>query len=198
MATVLVAVVVGGASLAAAQAAPFVPAPAKLRAACIATARAVGYAVPCPTRIPAGLVAYGGRSGCELPIIGPARPCPNTQFLWRGWVVGSSVTPTEHLVITASPRAIADDAKLVNGPAWRPGERVRLLGRTTIGKWRVDEVFVPPSLNEGSAFAGHVVLVWTVGRHTYGVGFHDVSTIRQTFRLDLALARATRLVGPRG
>jgi hypothetical protein len=38
-------------------------------------------------------------------------------------------------------------------------------------------VFVPPRTNEGSAFAGHVVLVWTKKGHTYALGFHDVSDI---------------------
>jgi hypothetical protein len=57
-------------------------------------------------------------------------------------------------------------------------------------------VFVPPATNEGSAFAQHVVLIWTVGQHTYGVGFHDVSGIRQALSLDKALARGISLIGP--
>ena len=55
-------------------------------------------------------------------------------------------------------------------------------------------VFVPPDTNDGSAFASHVVLVWTVGQHTYAVGFHDISTLNQTLALDLTLARGIRLV----
>jgi hypothetical protein len=55
-------------------------------------------------------------------------------------------------------------------------------------------VFVPPNTNDGSAFASHVVLIWTVGQHTYAVGFHDVSTIKQTLALDLTLARGIRLI----
>lgn len=181
---------------------PFVPASPRLLAECRATARTVGYAVPCPTRVPVGLVPSGGRAGCAIEIIGPARPCPNTAFLWRGWVIGSSVTvdaqftTTEHLVLTASPRPLSDYAKVVNGPAWYVGARVQPLGRVTINGWRMREVLVPPASNDGSAFAGHVVLIWTVGRHTYGIGFHDLHGTRSTLALDLALARGIRLVGP--
>ena len=171
----------------------FVAASAQLLATCVATARAVGYPVPCPTRVPVGLVPFGGRPGCELGIIGAAKPCPNTAFLWRGWVVGSSTTADEHLVLTASPDIIRSDAKVVNGPAWQPGESVRALGYRSVGRWRMHVVFVPPNTNEGSAFASHVVLIWTVGRHTYAIGFHDVSTIKRTLVLDLELARGIRL-----
>ena len=57
-------------------------------------------------------------------------------------------------------------------------------------------VSVPPAWNDGSAFANHVVLVWTVGRHTYGVGFHDVTGIPQTLRRDEELAKSIELVAP--
>ena len=122
---------------------PFVPASAQLKAECVATAKAVGYSVPCPLRVPAGLAAYGGRPGCTIDIIGPAEPCPNTAFIWRGWVVGSSVTTDEHLVLGASPRPMQSYAKVVNGPAWQAGERVRVLGLVTIRGWGMHEVFVP-------------------------------------------------------
>lgn len=134
----------------------FVAASPKLVAMCAATVRAVGYAVPCPTRVPVGLVAFGGRPDCDLPIIGPARPCPNTVFHWRGWVVGSSVTSDEHLVITASPKIVRSAAKVVNGPVWQPGQTVRNLGFRRVKQWLMHAVFVPPNTNEGSAFASHV------------------------------------------
>jgi hypothetical protein len=57
-------------------------------------------------------------------------------------------------------------------------------------------VFVPAALNDGSAFAGHVVLIWTLGRHTYAFGFHDVSTIKQTLALDLTLGDNLTLIAP--
>jgi hypothetical protein len=171
----------------------FVPASIQLRTKCIATAKAVGYPVPCPLRVPVGLVPYGGRAGCQVDIIGPAKQCPNTPFVWRGWVIGSGTTSDEHLVLTASPRPIDSYPKVVNGPAWRPGERVRVLGIVVIHGWRTHEVFVPPALNEGSAFADHVVLIWTVGQHTYAFGFHDISTVKQTLALDVMLGRGMRL-----
>lgn len=175
----------------------FIRAPASLLDKCKSTARRVGYAVPCPTRVPTGLVSFGGTSDCTIDIIGPGKHCPNTRISWRGWVVGSSVagaTGEQHLVLTASPRPLKSYARVVNGPAWFRGERVRPLGWVTIQGWRMREVHVPPTTNVGSAFASHAVLIWTVGRHTYGIGFHNVKGLKPTLSLDLALARGIKLV----
>jgi hypothetical protein len=171
----------------------FVPAPASVVAECRTTARTVGYLVPCPMRVPQGLGAYGSRPGCGIDIVSPGGGCASA---WRGWVVGSAVAQGQHLVIVASPHPLRNDAKVVNGPAWYPGARVRLLSRVTINSWRMRAVFVPPATNDGSAFADHVVLVWTVGEHTYGVGFHDITGLHQTLLLDEQLANHIRLVGP--
>jgi hypothetical protein len=59
----------------------------------------------------------------------------------------------------------------------------------------VREVFVPTATDDGSAFADHLVLIWTVGGHTYGIGFHDLHGICATLGLDVALARDIELVG---
>ena len=56
-------------------------------------------------------------------------------------------------------------------------------------------VFVSPETNE-SAFIHHVVLIWPVGRHTYAVGFHDITTVRETLQLDEELAQHIELVRP--
>jgi hypothetical protein len=40
------------------------------------------------------------------------------------------------------------------------------------------------------------VLIWTVGRHTYAVGFHDITTVRETLQLDEELAQHIELVRP--
>ena len=115
---------------------------------------------------------------------------------WRRWAVGSSYVGREHLVATASPRRLANYAKVVNGPAWYSRTRVRPLGWATINGWRMRAVYVPPATNDGSAFMHHVVLIWSVGHHTYGVGFHNLLGIRHTLRLDEELARYVTLVGP--
>jgi len=57
-------------------------------------------------------------------------------------------------------------------------------------------IYVPPATNDGSAFAHHVVLVWSATGHTYGVGFHNLRGIRQALRLDEELVRHVTLVGP--
>jgi hypothetical protein len=134
--------------------------------------------------------------GCRLGIIGPGG-IGACSHAWRHWIVGSSETADQHLVIAASPRPLRAAAKVVNGPAWYRGAGVRSLGLMTIKGWRVRSVYVPPDTNDGSAFAHHVVLIWTVGRHTYAVGFHNVTGIDPTLALDVALVRAIRLFPPR-
>jgi hypothetical protein len=162
---------------------------------CQTTANEVGYRVPCPTRVPEGLTETRSIGRCELDIIGAGGlgRCART---WRGWVVGSSETYDQHLVIVASPQALRNYAKVVNGPAWYADARVRLLQRMTINGWRLQAVYVPFGTNAGTAFARHVVLIWTVRGHTYGVGFHNVEGIRATLDLDAALARGITLVAP--
>lgn len=164
----------------------FVPASTELLAKCRATARALGYPVPCPTRVPAGLVSYGG-----LDIIGAGKHPP-----WREWVVGSSSTRDQHLMLTGSPRPLQANAKVVNGPAWYPEARIRPLGWVTIGKRRMRAVLVPGETNAGSAFANHVAFIWTEVGHTYAFGFHNVRGIQRTVDLNASLAEGIKLVGP--
>jgi hypothetical protein len=102
----------------------------------------------------------------------------------------------EHLVTTASPRPLRNYAKVVNGPAWYPKARVRPLAWVTIHGWRMRAVYVPPDTNDGSAFAHHVVLIWTVGQHTYAIGFHNLHGIAETLRLNEELAGHLTLAGP--
>jgi hypothetical protein len=176
-----------------------VAAPQMLLSKCRATARAVGYAVPCPTSIPAGLAVGSSTTptGC-LDVIGPGgRPaCGPAGKPWRGWVVGTSNVGSQHLVITASPTALKNYAKLVNGPAWYPRARVRAIGWVKVNGRRMRAVYVPPATNDGSAFMHHVVLVWSKEGHTYGFGFHNTRGIRRALLLDEQLAKHIKLVRP--
>jgi hypothetical protein len=133
-------------------------------------------------------VEHGLTPACKVSLI-----CPGTGS-WRGWVIGSSQSAEQHLVITASPHLLRDYARVVYGSAWNRSAHVRPLGWVKIGGRRVRAVLVP----EGSetAFGGHVVLIWTVGQHTYGVGFHNFAGVRETKLLDEELARYVKLVQP--
>ncbi len=177
--------------------APFIAAPRTLIAACRRTAQAVGYPVACPTRVPRGQTAASALAptNCRLLAIGPggAGGCAKG---WRGWVIGSSATSEGHLVLTASPSPLRNGARVVNGPAWYPQERVKPVARMTIHGWHIRAVFVPPDTNDGSAFANHVVLIWTVGGHSYAAGFHNVHGIQGTLELDRRLVDGMRLVAP--
>ena len=175
----------------------FAPAPADLRAECHATARAVGYAVPCPLRIPLGLIGDGGSPTCELGIICPGIAHARTRASWRGWVVGSSTAANEHLTLTASPQRLASYAKFVNGPAWVPGERVKILGWVRVDGRRVREIYVGAAANEGSSFSNDIAFIWNEGAHTYGIGFREVGGAKNALALDIELARGIELVPPR-
>ena len=56
-------------------------------------------------------------------------------------------------------------------------------------------MFVSPDTNE-SAFVHHIAMVWTIGTHTYAVGFHNFTGMRATLRLDRQLAPWIELVAP--
>jgi len=100
--------------------------------------------------------------------------------------------PHEHLVIRGSPRPIRDYAKVLDWPAWHPGEQVGAEGWIGVNGWKARWVVVP--LRGESIFSGHVVLVWTTGGHTYAVGFHDWNPRPVTRAMDLELVRHMRMV----
>ena len=174
-----------------------VAAPRALLRKCHATARVVGYPVPCPTYVPAGLAFDPSHAPC-LDIIGAGGKagCGAAAKSWRGWVVGTSNVGAQHLGITASPRRLTNYAKLVNGPAWYPRARIRPLGWVTVSGRRMRAIYVPPETNDGSMFMHHVVLAWSESGHTYGFGFHNVQGIHPTLLLDEELARHIKLVRP--
>lgn len=175
-----------------------------LRRVCSRVARVVGYAVPCPTVLPLGLRATPRVQGCRLGIIGPggSGACAKS---WRGWIVGSSELDGanagppgfQHLVVAGAPRAISDPARAIDGPAMLPGSRVLRRGR-----FRADPItgwfyYVPASTNIGSAFMGHLVMVWTSSHHTYAYGFHVVTTTAEARALDVEIARHLVFVRPK-
>ena len=165
----------------------FAPVPSAFVSQCRSTARAVGYPVPCPMRVPLGFNRDqdGATPGCAITII-----CPESGDL-RGWAAGSTSNETEHLVIKASPHPVGMYSTFINWPSG--GSHVRVLGWVRRNDWRLRVVFVRTL---GSAFAHHVVLVWTVGQHTYGLGFHDFAGLHRTLSLDEELVKNVRLVRP--
>lgn len=170
----------------------FVPVPPTYLAQCRAAARRLGYPIPCPMRLPKAMTQHqdGATPDCNVTII-----CPVDTGPWKGWATGSVASPDQHLVITASPQPIANYAKAVDGPGWSRTARVRPIAWVTTGRWRMRAVFVSPQTNE-SAFVHHVVMIWTVGRHTYAAGFHDFAEMSETLRLDQQLAASIKLVRP--
>jgi hypothetical protein len=191
----------------------FVSAPPSLIARCRATAAVLGYAVPCPTRVPEDLKGWPqGQS-----VIGPAtraeeraiidQPnCP-TCARARGWAFGSSASP--HLVILAAPRPLTNVHHAVDGPGFdrhtvvgrrgcfpRGGRCHPLLvplGTVSAHGWRVN--IVEATGWDESAFTRHLVMVWTASGHTYA-GFHEERGRDVARRWDAELLRWLRLVPP--
>ena len=180
----------------------FVAAPAGMKRACAATARFVGFAVPCPLVIPRGLFPEGGDSRCAGGVVfAPSRRAATCEGArgWRGWVAGMGATPGgAHLALTASPRVEPDVAKLVNGPAWYPGARVRFLGHSRIRNWLVCWVYVPAATNDGSQFSDAVVAAWSAGGHSYAIGFRATGRLAAAKALDARLLAGIALVGGGG
>lgn len=142
--------------------------------------------------LPVGLVATTGVSGCRLAVIGP----DDCAAAWRGWIFGSSETSSQHLVMQAAPRVVRDPARAIDGPGWAPGDRVQPRGLVRVGGKTLHWYYVPPALNDGSAFAHHLVLVWAASGHTYAYGFHVVDTFAEARALDLELMRHLVIARP--
>jgi hypothetical protein len=169
---------------------------------CTATARFVGYAVPCPLTVPRELSADTSGGGCAGGVVfAPFRRAATCQGArgWRGWVAGASSTPGgTHLALTASPRLEPDIAKLVNGPAWYRGARVRLLGRSRMRGWSVRWAFVSAGTNDGSQFSDAVVASWSTSAHSYAIGVRSGARLTDQRALVERLLEDVALVGPHG
>jgi hypothetical protein len=77
-----------------------------------------------------------------------------------------------------------------------PRASVVPLGKVRAGGWTMREVYADPATNEGSAFSGHLVLVWSAGGHTYALGFHLNGSRHETRMLNATVARSVSLVPP--
>jgi hypothetical protein len=180
---------------------PFTVALSGVRSECRATADAVGYTVPCPTRLPVGMTATSPQPGCRFAIIAPADSpaCRAPQL--RGWIFGTGDVDgpgagdasSQHLVLWGAPRAVRSPARAIDGPTVVPG-RVLPRGKVTIHGTVMRWYLVP--MGNPSAFRGHLVLVWTAAGHTYAYGFHVTDTMAMARALDLELVRHLVLVAP--
>jgi hypothetical protein len=113
---------------------------------------------------------------------------------------GEGTTPEndEHFVMESSPYRTANYNLVANGPVWQAMGRphtVRVLGLVRVHGQRMRWIFVPED-TEGSVMAGHLMLVWSAGSHTYALGFHDLWGLRLNRALDLAVASHLVMVQP--
>lgn len=174
-----------------------------LLSTCKRVSQQVGYAVPCPTVIPQDLKATPGDHGCQLGIIG-AGGTGRCGKQWRHWIVGSSDVvganaggvPFQHLVVVGAPKIVRNPARAIDGPTMVAGSRVQRQGRLRVAAIRGWFYYVPFNSNIGSAFTGHLVMVWNSSGHTYAYGFHVVAGMAETRALDLEVAKHLVIVRP--
>jgi hypothetical protein len=116
------------------------------------------------------------------------------SLLGRAPTVATDTNRLRLLAIVVCPHTGADAEDRGNRLTVRGS--LAALGWVNINGWRMRSVYFPPETNDGSAFMHHVVLIWTVGQHTYGVGFHNIKGLRRTLLLDEGLAKHIKLVRP--
>lgn len=170
---------------------------------CTKTATLVGYAVPCPTMLPA--IVLGDYSLCLGTFMSPMTvgSCGGGPSV-RRWMAatggidasGPGNTPSndEHFVMEATPfRTTRYD--VIAGGATIRASNVRVLGWAEIAGRHMRWIMVSQNA-EGSDMAGHIMLVWSAGRHTYALGFHDLWGEPLNEALDVAVAQHLRMVQP--
>jgi hypothetical protein len=183
----------------------FVRSPPVVLRECQSTAEAAQYAVPCPMMLPEGIAPTPGVRDCRFAFITAERKPDCGAAEWRGWIFGSTqlsgsnAGPAgfQHLGLQGAPRAVRDPARAIDGPAMVPGSRVQGRGKLLVGKRTMHWYYVTPGTNVGSAFMGHLVLVWTFAGHTYAYGFHVIDTLAEARELDLELVNHLLYVYPR-
>jgi hypothetical protein len=161
---------------------------------CRWAAHELGFAVPCPGLLPRDSAADVGTVGSNCPgltmNLGPG--CGEE----RGYSFASIEFPADervgHLVIIGSPRRMSA-REIISSPLPPPAQvPVVVEGSVVIHGRPAQVVRVPPS--SATAFGEHLVLVWTVGDHTYALGVHGTDPGARA--LDLALAASVHLVQP--
>jgi hypothetical protein len=170
-----------------------VPATDAIPQQCEAAAHELGFAVPCPGLIPKGSYSTPPVvKGCRLLMVGTG--CGPSR--WRLWLVGSIEFPSKtrvgHLVLQGSPERRTLE-RFVYGPGWWPqAPKIETVGHQRFRGHSAEWIEVPEG--SGSSLGGHLVLVWTKGDHTYGIGFHGYDSGARA--LDLLLAHSLTMIAP--
>jgi hypothetical protein len=172
-----------------------VASPPLMAAQCAATARRLGYTLACPALVPLG----------ARPANSPSDNCPRFGNPWVSQGCDGEAShefsnlawPTStrigHFVLIAS-NGIESPETIIYSPLRSNAHiaHISLHGSSRVQGHRAQWATVP----EGgeSAFGGHLVLVWSIGHHTYALGFHG--TDKTARELDLAIAQTLRFVSP--
>ncbi len=171
-----------------------------MRVECIAAARSVGFAVPCPSRVP---TRHGQPLDCApLPIPTPYPLCVGlTHDFFIEWTnfdvpadfAGIDGKPAGHVIVNAT--------RVRDSPAVPCIDAVRFstvtLSGTTAIEYRcpTDSPRIERLAQHGEgAYAGHLALAWTHDAIRYLVSSHGYGTASKQLAEDLA--RALTFVQP--
>ena len=101
----------------------------------------------------------------------------------------------QHLVVQAAPHVVGPTAAVNGGIAPDQGYPIQPMGVTHVHGRLMRWYFVPP--DHGTAFAGHLVLIWSAYGHTYCYGFHVLDTLEHVRAFDRELVAHLKMVYPR-
>jgi hypothetical protein len=166
----------------------------------------LGFAVPCPTRVP---TLEGRATTC--PVRQPASAA--TPCVGREGLVGYPIFALEYTGFDVPPGYIGVDGKavghiVVEARPHRDSPPLPCIGATALAKVRLgqqtlaefscpnDSLRVQREARHGEgAYAGHLVVAWTVAGIDYLASAHGATTAN----LDLLkrLVRSMQLIGPR-
>jgi hypothetical protein len=177
-----------------------VAADARLRVECLTAARSVGFAVPCPTRVP---TRQGRPLDCSpLPVPSPFPLCVGLShdfFIeWTGFdvpkdFVGVDGRPAGHVIIHAAP--MRDDPAVPCIDATRVSAVTVEASSAVVYHCPPDSPRIERLARHGEgAYAGHLTLVWREHGIVYLVSSHGYGTASES--LLIRLARAVDLVAP--
>jgi hypothetical protein len=160
---------------------------------CRVTAKVVGYAVPCPRLLPESATATPVSTSCRGQYVGwliqpTCAPYQQIVFSSINWETTRRVG---HFVITATPRRLGLLSAITYPKPPSRFDRILTVGHTKVAGHPA-EIVKCLSLVSNRLYSGHTVFVWSIGDHTYLLGFHG--TDRGARQLDEAVASTLQFV----
>jgi hypothetical protein len=171
----------------------FTDAPSELEHQCQTTATSLGFAIPCPSKLPVGAqptVFVGGNCPGRSVWVGPGYSAESPYaFASIQW---PDPKRTGHVVFVGAPTEMSASAIIYSRLPSSEAGALQSKGHTAVQGVPADLFAVPD--DSATAFGSHLVVVWTLNGHTYALGFHG--TDDDARQLDNAVTSSLRMVQP--